>query len=183
MRLTTSLLTAAALAAAWSTAADAAEIYRWVDADGVVHYSDEKPDDEPFATLQLDDTRPANYDPTEDPYSIINQARRLNETWIELATARQEREELRRDQAQPDPSPPPHAYDPYAYGPRVFSYSPPFVSHRGYPIQRPQRQIQALEELGLAAPRPHSINSSAHRERVERSEALPAVPLNNARHR
>ena len=32
-----------------------AEIYRWVDAEGQVHFSDEKPDNENFNEVQIDD--------------------------------------------------------------------------------------------------------------------------------
>jgi hypothetical protein len=176
MRFTTSLAVAAILAAGSHTVAHASEIYRWVDEDGVVHYSDTKPA-EAFATLQLEDTRPTDYDPAEDFYSIVNQARRLNETLVELATVRQEREERRRVEAQETAFTEPATYEPYRYAAYPFYYSPSVVNYSNHPIRRAQQQFRVLDELALTQPPAYSINSGVHRARVERSQALPAAIL------
>lgn len=176
MRITSLLAVTAILAAGPHAVAHASEIYRWVDDDGVVHYSDTKPD-EPFATLQIEDTRPAGYHPAEDFYSIVNQARRLNETLVELATVRQEREERRRVEAQETAFTEPPSYELYQYAAYPLYYSPPVVNYPNHSIRRAQQQLQALDELALTQPPAYSINSGVHRARVESSKALPATLL------
>ena len=187
LRFAILLSTTVTLSATWYRCAVAGEIYRWVGDDGVVHYSDTKPrDEERFATLDIPDTRPQDYDPTEDPYSVINQARRLNEAWTELDKARQEREERRLEQAQNERSTPP-PYDPYAYDPyyydRGYFYSSSWLGNRGYrgypggyPGVAGRQQVRAAAELDLVGPRPYSINSGEHRARVFKSQFLPLVP-------
>lgn len=174
MRLAVSLLTTSVLSLAGSAFGNASEIYRWVGDDGVVQYSDTKPEAEDFTAVELTDTSPRDYDPAEDPYSIVNQARRLNEVWAGLARARQEREQQRREEAQNDPRFMSPRYDPYAYSGRFayFSSGLPGV-HRNNRIGAGRRQHQALAELNLLGPRPPSVNSGAHRARVMRSERLP----------
>ncbi len=163
------LLTILAFAPAWS---GASEIYQWTDDDGIVHFSDTRPEqDVVTVTLYVRDLNPPGYDPATDPYSIRNQAERMNATWTELAEAKAEREEKRREEAERyrDFVPPP--YDPYDYGYRPFYYAPPHTIRQRPGLAR--RQFQALDELGLTAPRPNSINSGRHQARVETSRVLP----------
>ena len=156
----------------------ASDIFTWTDEDGVVHFSDSRPaslDD--VATLHISDRNPPDYDPENDPYSIRNQAKRINETWTELEKAREEREEKRREDIARRPSSQPY-YDPY-YRFRDYRHYPPVRPPR--PLPRPGRtvlrQVRALDELELSGQRPHSINSSAHHARVESSaDFLSAVP-------
>jgi hypothetical protein len=180
MRIINSVLSLAALWTGCTLPATAAEIYRWIDADGTIHYSDEKPrDDKAFTTLEFADTRPRDYDPIEDPYSIQNQAQRINESWTTLAEAREKRIEDRRQAAQNAQLSDQNAYrQRLEYGTRYFSpwfYSTraPLYYQRRVDQGTAQRQIQAIQGLQLAGPRPASINSGVHRERVQRSAALP----------
>ena len=176
LRFVSSLLGAATLLAAFIASAGASEIYRWIGADGVVHYSDEKPEHESFATLEIAEAEPKEYDPRTDHYSILNQARRLNATWIELSRAREERQRRRHETLEQNEVVV-QRYDPHYYRP----YQPYFAARyfdAGTVLTRPdpQRQLQGLQDLDLVAPRAYSINSSAHRARVQRSQALPVVP-------
>lgn len=188
MRATFAIVCTAALVAGAAPAACAEEIYRWVGPDGIVHYSDEKPrDDEAFTTVNIDTDRPPNYDPNTDPYSIENQARRINEAWSAIAVARDDRIEARRqaaaqtraaavEQPREDRRRDPQTgyglryYSPWAYP----AFGPPGFQRRSDP-QAATRQLQAIEQLNLSGSRPASINSGVHRRRVVRSEALPVT--------
>jgi hypothetical protein len=58
--------------------AQAAEVFKWVDADGVTHYSESPPaDDTPAETLTLESTGPGGMTAGDDFYSVLNQARRM----------------------------------------------------------------------------------------------------------
>lgn len=163
-----------------STCASAAEIYRWVGEDGVVHYSDEKPRDGTQATtLDVVESRAPDYDPLADPYSIRNQARRLSETRTALEQARHEREQARRQAAQLDAPPLSPGYEyvddyyaPYDYRRGWSWYSTPMYVRPARPGLG-RRQMRAMDDLGLTGPRPDSINSGAHHYRVQRSASLP----------
>jgi hypothetical protein len=161
------------LVSVWPLAISAGEIYRWTGADGVVHFSDTKPfDDTPFAVLELDIPEPQAYDAASDPYSIMNQAARIHETWIELEAVRQARIEARAaESADPAPTQYPANGQLSSYTYRPWLQASP---QSGNP-DAGRQQRHALDELDLLGPRPYSINSSAHRERVNRSQALPFV--------
>lgn len=174
---------AVAAALAWVSAivadpAAAGEIYRWVDADGGVHYSDTKPQhDAPVTTIDIESPRRTDYDPVEDPYSILNQAARIHQIWLDLEEARQARARERIDAMAQAPRYRPPAYDSYL---EYSNYNPYYSSwpagssdyRRGYGRQ----QIYALRTLDLLGPRPASINSGVHQDRVFRSQFLPIVP-------
>ena len=161
----------------------AAEIYRWIDVDGVVHYSDEKPrDDSAVTTIDIAESRSPDYDPLADPWSILNQARRLRESRTALEQARGEREQA-GSRALPGTVLPSFDDDrfveypaPYFVDRRWQYYSPPANLRPARPGAG-RRQLRAMEELELTGPRPQSINSGVHRDRVERSTALPTVPI------
>lgn len=181
MRIVTAILCLGLVGAGLSQRAVAAEIYRWVDADGTLHYSDEKPrNDESFTTLNVPDSRPRDYDPLEDPYSIHNQARRINESWSALAAARDERAEARTlamrnaQTTNPDPWLRPDYSNRY-YSPWLYSAFAPLNFQRRFNPGAASRQLQAIEGLELSGQRPASINSGIHRERVQRSVALPVT--------
>lgn len=165
--------------------ASAAEIFKWIDDQGTVHYSDTKPDDnEAFETLQLAETNSADYDPATDPYSIMKQAERIGDAWTEtrLESRAQSRAELSDTYND--------AYDDYEdwgytnyFEPAYPAYTPPIYLPRR-PLLRPtmhapnaaRRQADALQTLDVAGQRPHSINSGAHRSRVLQSRSLPLTP-------
>lgn len=77
----------------------AEEIFTWEDSDGVTHYSQWAPEDsQDVSTLVVNPSNPPGYDPLDDPYSIRNQAERMNETWLALEEKRAERRQKRRDE-------------------------------------------------------------------------------------
>jgi len=171
------LTVAVLLLSACAASANASEIYQWTDEDGVLHFSDTVPGDGAVVTtLRVQASNPRDYDPLEDPYSIRNQAERTNATWAELEKAREAREEKRREEAERSSRYAPVPYDPYLYysRPAYFSFARPGRHPRHQP-KLARRQHYALEELGLTGPRSHSINSTAHRERIQISKNLPLV--------
>lgn len=155
---------------AFVSKAMASDIYRWVDDDGVVHFSDTAPADETnVERLRVNSANPTDYDPADDPYSIRKQAERIGEIWSRLEERREKRREKRREAAERQPI--------YAYQPDYpYRYYPPGYYVPGRPGHRPvrpgptiRRQVSALDELRLSGPRPYSINSTAHYQRVSSS--------------
>jgi len=164
--------------AAHADPATAGEIFKWVDAEGVVHYSDTRPHSvESVETLRLEKTNPANYDPATDHYSVLAQAERIGDAWSETQLEAQAREPALPAEAYAD-----WGFDPI--GPYYSAYAPAYtvplyVPTR--PLPRPPRhapnaarqQADALQTLAIAPQRPHSINSGAHQARVAQSRELP----------
>jgi hypothetical protein len=72
----------------------ATEVYRWVDDDGVIHFSQNAPhgDVGEVEQMTLDDSAPSGYDPEEDIYGVEAMA-------AEMALLREQMEE-RRELAQ-----------------------------------------------------------------------------------
>jgi hypothetical protein len=107
---------------AWPLALPAQQIYRWVDEQGVVHFSDTAPpgDSGEVSTLTLENTQPANYDPEQDIYNLEATEQRMQALRDELAAEREARRE--RAAAQPPvvapyPEQPHYGYaDDYLYG-------------------------------------------------------------------
>ncbi|MGD8810052.1 MAG: DUF4124 domain-containing protein [Gammaproteobacteria bacterium] len=176
MRVSTRLPVTVIMLLAWYGPGAATEIYRWVDADGVVHYSDAAPrGDVTATTIDVEESRTPDYDPLEDPYSILNQARRLREARSALVEARLEREQASRPPVSPEPAPAPSAYwrtPDY----RSWWYSPALPGRPGSRPGEAFRQYDAMQQLDLTGPRPQSVNSGVHQQRVERSTALPITP-------
>ena len=127
-------------------AAEAQEVYRWVDENGVVNFSDRAPPAAEAAdvgTLTLEDSRPAGYDPEQDVFNIEATAER---TQARREALQQEREALReRQAAQPVvvqyPEQSNHGYSwgyPYGYPPLRPGGKPPFrPPHRPPPQPEP----------------------------------------------
>lgn len=57
----------------------AAEIYKWVDEDGLTHYSSHGPPEitQNLEVMEIESTDPEDFDPQLYEYSILNQAKRL----------------------------------------------------------------------------------------------------------
>jgi len=151
--------------------AAAAEIYHWVDDDGVAHFSDTPPGNGGDAqSLHVNSTTPSDYDPAEDPYSIVNQAKRINEKLSDIEEGKRQRAEERREMAQNTPRYYAPRYDGwrYSYWP---GYYAPVRPIRPSPdqLRTVRRQVNTLDALELSGPRPYSINSGAHATRVENS--------------
>ena len=169
----------AALLVTWSTGSNASEIYKWVSDDGVVHYSDTRPKNEAsVTTLELRELNPDDYDPASDPHSILNQAKRMNESWTErVATQRQPGP--RSVEAREEGLYASRGYPPFAYFPPTEYYPivlPPRQRTRNAGAAR--QQLNALSAFDLVGQRSESINSGVHRDRVLRSQALPVVSPN-----
>ncbi len=77
----------AILPASWLCAA---EIYHWVDANGVSHYSQWKPAEvqEQVQEITLQDTRPSDYDPSDNPYHSSRHAAAMAELWADIEQRR-----------------------------------------------------------------------------------------------
>lgn len=107
----------------------AAEVFHWIDENGVIHFSQWAPDNVvDVAKLVVHTNNPPGYDPLEDPYSIRNQAERTSETWKALEARKEERrEKVRKEREQYIRNSPP----PYDY---YYSYRQP---RQYWPIYRP----------------------------------------------
>jgi len=157
--------------------AHAAEIYHWVDEEGVAHYSQTPPPADAAVeveTRQFDASTPEDYDPREYEYSVMNQAQRIHAEWAELMAAQEAEQEAREAERER------RAYErryPERYGwrygrdvyyPGVHPRPPVRPGHK---VRR--RQFERLDELGLwREPPAYSINSTGHRQRVETSRRL-----------
>ncbi len=73
--------------------ASAVEVFKWVDEEGIPHFSDQMPagQDTKVSRIVLAANNPANYDPLEDQYSIRNQAARTSEAYKKVEEKREER--------------------------------------------------------------------------------------------
>lgn len=90
--LTLKFLTAVVMFVAWP--AMASEIYHWVDADGVSHYSQSPPDTQSeVKTLDVDGSQPASYDPNEDRYNVAGQEAAMQEMRDKMAENRKNRQQ------------------------------------------------------------------------------------------
>ncbi len=112
------------------------EVFRWTDDEGVVHFSQWAPKHTSgVTTLNTASSNAADYDPESDPYSIQNQAVRMNETWSKIEERKAERRK-RREEAEERMArlqPPTYDYPTYSY-----SYYRPIVRP---PIFRPVHPI------------------------------------------
>ena len=117
------------------------QMFTWTDEAGVVHFSQWAPNHTAdVTTLKTASSNAADYDPESDPYSIQNQAARMNETWSKIeerkAERRKRREEVEERMARLQP--PSYYYPSYPY-----PYYRPIVRlpiHR-LPIHRPVHPI------------------------------------------
>jgi len=85
-----------------SLAVNATEVYRWVDKDGVVHFSQTAPlqAEAEVDKLALQDTRPSDYDPDQDIYGVAEQAERMKALREEMDEKRQASLERQREAAK-----------------------------------------------------------------------------------
>ena len=93
------LCLAAVLAALYASGALAEPLYRWMDAEGLLHFSDHPPPADARWAEQFN--APSYAAPTlaadEDPYSILNQVKRLEEYRQNLARERREQAQQERE--------------------------------------------------------------------------------------
>jgi hypothetical protein len=126
---TTMVIAFAALAVLQPIAAEPAEVYRWVDANGVVNFSDRAPPASAATagvrTLTLEDSQPAAYDPEQDLFNIRATLERTQALRESLA----ERREARRDGSAEQPA--------AAQYPEQSNTGYPWGYPYGYPPLRP----------------------------------------------
>ena len=144
------------LAALLSVPAAATKVYRWVDENGVTHFSQMPPGLLVTGVSQqtLRDTRPSDYDPEQDIYGIEAHAERMQQLRDERKEKRQarlerEREALKQQAVQ--------YRDQEYYGYPV--YRPGWVNPR--PPLRPTPPVARPPEILLPLPpvaRPPSLN-------------------------
>ena len=86
------IVTVALLLSGFAAPIDAAVVHKWVDADGVTHYSDEPPaPTTEFERIDLPAAPPRAAVGDDDYYSIANQWQRMHRERIELERTRVER--------------------------------------------------------------------------------------------
>lgn len=83
-------------------AVHATEVYRWVDEDGVFHFSQTAPlkVEAEVDKLALQDTRPSDYDPDQDIYGVEAQAERMKALREDMEEKRQASLEREREVAK-----------------------------------------------------------------------------------
>ena len=83
----------------WTVPAAAQEVYRWVDENGIVNFSDTAPAAAAadVRTLILEDNVPPDYDPEADIYNVAAQAERMQAMREQMDKQREERRERQRD--------------------------------------------------------------------------------------
>lgn len=168
------------LASAASVPAAAADVYRWVDEGGVVHFSQWAPKGEidDVSTVSVDTSTPTDYDPQDDPYSILNQSERIHELWSDLLAQKDTRRAPEQNAESASSYPDDHYYRP---GFHFLSAHPGmFRDRRPSFAQRQQQRV--LDEFDRRAiPRSHSINSSVHRARIDAKRAAIQTVREQAR--
>ncbi len=102
----------------------AAEVYHWVDENGVSHYTQSAPpaDVNGVKKVILQDTTPSDYDPEEDRYGVEAQAERMASLREEMAEKREAQRERQRNAVQ---QPVVQYQQPYPYGYSPF-WRPPY---------------------------------------------------------
>jgi len=89
--------------------ASAAAVHKWIDADGVTHYSDKPPESVETTLIELPEpaaVKNASEDGglADDYYSITNQWQRMNQERIERERLNLERERIRAARQTPAPT-------------------------------------------------------------------------------
>ena len=105
--------------------AGATEVYRWVDEDGVVHFSQTAPDAAVSDVRRqvIENPVPTGYDPEQDIYDVAGQQERMQARRDALEREREARRERERQAAQRPvtSAPPPQGYPVYGWP----GYRPP----------------------------------------------------------
>jgi len=111
----------------------AQEIYRWVDANGTVNFSDTAPGAESagISTVVLEETRPADYDPETDIYDVAGQAERMQSMREEMAREREARRERNQTAA--------HTESPSFDGSAQYGYPVGYPLYPRPPMRPPSR--------------------------------------------
>ena len=110
------------------TPAVATELYRWVDENGVTHFSQMPPDAIVTGVSQqtLGDTRPSDYDPDQDIYGVEAWAEHMQQLRDEKEERRQARLERKRRTQEQQPA--------VQYREREYYGYPVYRPGWGYPV-------------------------------------------------
>lgn len=131
-----------------ASAAAAQEVYRWVDENGVVNFSDTAPGAADASvnvnTVALEDTTPRDYDPEADIYNVAAQAERMQALRERMD---RDREALRKQQSSAPQQPAPQ----YQTG---VNYGYPY----GYPV-RPRPPIKPPIKPTPPLPEPYETST------------------------
>jgi FtsZ-interacting cell division protein ZipA len=139
----------ALLSAFWSSAASAATVYKTVDDNGVVSYSDTPPVDEaPVETLVID-VRVPELDETAQ-----EQLEAMRETTDKMVADRQQREKHRAEMRQQQPQS--QAGSQVAQYTDQSSYSGTYSGYYPYPVYRPGRRPRPGHPIVRPPLRPHN---------------------------
>jgi len=123
----------------------AAAVHKWVDADGVTHYSDKPPDSVETTLIELSEplaVKTASEDgrPADDYYSISNQWQRMNQERLERDRLNLERERIRAARQTPAPA------ATVAEGDNI-RYVPIYSGFRFHRQRRPRHHYVAVPHL------------------------------------
>jgi hypothetical protein len=123
-----------------ATPLPAEEIYRWVDENGVVNFSDTAPAarSRSVSTVAVEDTRPSDYDPEADIYNVEAQAERMQALREEMQARREARLEEERNAAQRTPA---QSAQPVGYALPPWWWDRPGYGKPPRPPERPQPPI------------------------------------------
>jgi len=122
----------------------AGEVYRWVDENGVVNFSDTAPGGAETRAevdrMELPDASPGDHDPEEDIYNVAAQAERMQALRDEMEKER----EARREQQRRAPQQPAARYPDdvnYGYPYRYPAYGRPPLRPGRPPAKPPARPV------------------------------------------
>jgi hypothetical protein len=138
-----SMLLAGFVAAFVPGTAAAVEIFRWVDENGVVHFSDSPPPehDTGVDVLSVNGAQPESYDPEADIFNVEAQAERMQALREEREEARKARLERQRQEAARQPVVQPRDDNrgfPVYWNHNIWPRPP----HRPRPPVRPEQPIE-----------------------------------------
>lgn len=115
------------------------EVYRWVDENGVVHFSQSAPPGTvpDIETMTLEDSTPPGYDPDEDRYQVAAQAEKMAQLRAEMDKKR----EMAQERSLTAPQPPVVQYPQPGYWP-LSNYYPGLPVGPRPPPPRPELPIE-----------------------------------------
>lgn len=154
------------------------QVYRWVSADGVVHFSQWVPDEtgQSVTLIDIEKSNRQDYTPDTDPYSVLNQSARIHDRWTRLrAEADEAKEQPAADAASPREAE--YYFPAFHFG---HSFRPPVRN----PFSLQRKQLRVIDEFErLPIPHARSINSSWHRARVDAQQEIARNVIRSGRHR
>jgi hypothetical protein len=133
----------------------AADVYRWVDENGVVNFSDTAPRGAETGgavdTVTLQDAAPKDQEPGQDIYHVAAQAERMQALRDEMEKEREARREQQRRAAQQPAAPSSSGVNygyPYAYP----AYGRPPLRPGRPPAKPPARPVPELYDTATLRP-------------------------------